>query len=117
MAHLIYPASLTKENFWNDIQEKYPAEMDIFCQWIDKYKERVKWKELFNDNPFDHRCPEAPKFHEIPTEMQIGIFFAFTVEIDAHGVNLLFDDGLPLSVHDFISNIREWFVFEHHRNA
>lgn len=56
-------ASLTKENFWNELKEKYPNAVDEFCLWIDDYKADVNWKDLFSD----------AKFHDMPFDMQIGI--------------------------------------------
>lgn len=77
-----YPHILTKENFWNELHEKYPNQMKVFCDWIDEYKKRVKWGKLFNEfldcDVIDNI--NAPKFHEIPVAIQIGIFIQFTCE-------------------------------------
>lgn len=70
MEDLKYPASLTKENFWNELQKKYPKQMEVFCKWIDDYKKRVEWDMIFTSNR---------KFHDIPIAMQIGILMEFTM--------------------------------------
>lgn len=67
--------SLTKENFWNEMMQKYPHSMAQFCEFIDWYKRHVSWDDLFrpgDDSPF-------LKFHDIPFLMQIGIVSAFFV--------------------------------------
>lgn len=80
------PDSLTKENFWNGMMEKYPAAMQKFCKWIDEYKQRVKWAELFTKVNCMHeiqQCPEQPpKYHDLPLAMQIGIFLQFVSEVN-----------------------------------
>jgi hypothetical protein len=79
--------NLTKENCFNALTEKYPRAMELFCEWIDFYKVKNNWKELFNTfcegysvrdsvgNPFN-----APKYHELPYAMQLGIWFEFVRE-------------------------------------
>lgn len=79
--------SLTKENFFNAIGEKYPDALALFCKWIDDYKKEVGWDELFGNN---RKQFNRVKFHDIPFEMQVGImgrFFeiylkTFTSELD-----------------------------------
>lgn len=69
---------LTKENFWNDLFQKYPTATKIFCQWIDRYKESVNWVLLFGQ---DERTRDmTPKFHQIPIAMQMGILLQFALE-------------------------------------
>lgn len=79
-----YPDILTKENFWNELNEKYPEQMKVFCAWIDEYKKRVEWDRLFQYGNMKIVPPGqklatslAPKFHEIPIAMQIGIILEF----------------------------------------
>lgn len=76
--------SLTKENFWNDLMAKYPEEMKEFCGWIDDYKIRVNWLPLFNvDSDYQNylgKNAPAPKYHDLPIAMQIGIFMQFASE-------------------------------------
>lgn len=68
--------TLTKENFWNDLKEKYPEEMKRFCEWIDEYKKRVDWERLFASTI----NAQAPKYHDLPIAMQFGIFLQFAKE-------------------------------------
>lgn len=77
-----YMEVLTKENFWNDLNQKYPEQMKVFCDWIDEYKRRVDWNTLFNGDftPSGHGYARSPKYHEIPIAMQIGIFYQFLDE-------------------------------------
>ena len=84
--------NLTKENFWNEMMEKYPNSTDAFCKWIDNYKKENNWEKLFNDSyhqlnkkfasngelvsvDFDY-----PKFHDLPIAMQVGIWNQFMQE-------------------------------------
>lgn len=39
--------NLGKDNFWNEMKEKYPHSVDVFCKWIDGYKAKVGWVKLF----------------------------------------------------------------------
>jgi hypothetical protein len=73
--------NLSKENFWNDLFDKYPDAVKIFCKWIDKYKKRNKWNTLFNSDSdwqdVNGKNAPAPKFHDLPYAMQIGILIEF----------------------------------------
>jgi hypothetical protein len=100
--------SLTKENFWNELAEYHPSAMDAFCKWIDEYKKRVDWSHLFY-------TPHTPqnrdiKFHDLPIEMQVGIFFQFTIEHGGGDSNQLLNDNIVCSMQDFVQAIREWFI-------
>lgn len=64
-------ASLTKENFWDDLKEKYPEAVEHFLNWIDAYKREIGWRDLFAD---------GIKFHDLPFEMQNGIIARFDIE-------------------------------------
>lgn len=113
-----YPPILTKENFWNELQEKHPKDMKVFCDWIDEYKKRVEWDKVFHVPQYDiwmgtpdglkqvtgKQFARAPKFHEIPVAMQIGIFFQFVCEHPA-SLNPFIEDGMR----GMIDNIRYWF--------
>ena len=86
--------SLTKENFFDELKANYPTAWLAFDLWIDEYKKAVDWDSLFNDESLisvetqiskDSRrdvfgYSKAPKFHEIPFEMQIGILLKFVTE-------------------------------------
>lgn len=92
--------SLTKENFWNELMEHYPSEMELFCKWIDEYKKRVDWNKLFNPSILIFRGP--PKFHDLPIAMQAGIFMQFACENK-------FDDDDASDMKSVGNHIREWF--------
>lgn len=73
--------NLTKENFWNALYEKYPEGMKVFSLWIDEYKKR---HEMFKDkkieppvNGFSPVIIKAPKYHDLPLAMQVGVFLEF----------------------------------------
>jgi hypothetical protein len=75
--------SLTKENFWDEMEQKYPKAMKHFKEWVDRYKIENNWDYLFNANynkePWSNyiggpETTEAPKYHELPIAMQFGIF-------------------------------------------
>lgn len=80
---------LTKENFWNALYEKYPDQVQQFCNWIDEYKKRVNWNMLFNSQSdyqnSDGKNAPAPKYHDLPIAMQWGIFQQFCAEIHHSG--------------------------------
>lgn len=70
---------LTKENFWNEMMEKFPNATKLFCNWIDEYKEAVNWKQLFGYRkypPHGFGINEV-KYHDLPHAMQQGIFIEF----------------------------------------
>ncbi len=71
--------NLNKENFWNEMQKKYPNAMGEFCNWIDIYKKENNWDSLFNAGlmvPIRGQSV-APKFHDLPLAMQMGIINEF----------------------------------------
>jgi len=84
--------SLTKENFWNEAHSKYPLAIDQFCKWIDEYKKKIDWNKLFNKMYHEEnirRAPNgeicnidfsAPKFHDLPFDMQRGILTRYFEE-------------------------------------
>lgn len=108
------PEVLTRENFWNELKVKYPHEMEAFCKWIDEYKARVGWNRLFgaHETRLNGRVVcggHAPKFHQIPIAMQIGIFFQFTTETAKH-YDLLSE--VP-TMKAFVDSITQWFDEEY----
>jgi len=78
--------TLTKENFFNEMMEKYPKATKHFCDWIDEYKKAVDWGKLFNKHYYQTIISRAangeisgveystPKFHDLPYAMQYGIW-------------------------------------------
>lgn len=96
----VVPPVLTKENFWNDLHEKYPGGMAWFCQWVDEYK--IKNPAVF---------ASGLKFHDLPTAMQVGVFIEFTM---SHGQFCFFPDG-PDYLYEMTDAIQEWFSYEEDR--
>lgn len=83
------PENLNKENLFNELFSAFPATALKFHAWIDDYKEEVKWDSLFNshlvkrgfnDSGSPYRV-QAPKFHELPFDMQKGILLRFLCEV------------------------------------
>ena len=69
---------LALENFFNYLYVKYPEGMKVFCDWVDQYKLAVDWNTLFNSGGILRTGEaKAPKFHELPYALQLGIFFEF----------------------------------------
>lgn len=71
--------NLSKENFWNDLEEKYPEAMKVFRDWLDTYKQKVHWDDLFGIHQRKHYWGDI-KYHHLPIAMQIGIFIEFARE-------------------------------------
>jgi hypothetical protein len=63
-------SQLTKSNFWHAIEKDYPNAFKSFSKFIDDYKYKVAWRWLFG-------MFNKTKYHELPDEMQLGIFFRF----------------------------------------
>ncbi len=105
--------SLTKENFWNELAEKYPEQMKQFGLWIDEYKKRVGWHNLFHlDNPNAFQGGPSNfkrKYHELPIAMQFGIFYQFTVESEEY--DLFYQDVAVPKTMDDINDCIEGFFF------
>lgn len=73
--------NLNKDNFWNEIEQKYPVQFKYFSEWIDNYKESVGWDSLFGNNiDAVHYKQHQIKFHDIPLEMQLGVILRFAGE-------------------------------------
>lgn len=95
------PESLTKENFWNELYDKYPDKMKVFCSWVDEYKEKVNWEQLFGN--------AGKKYHDLPIAMQIGIFIQFTTETERVR-DFILDE--PESMQALADEIKMWFKWE-----
>ena len=81
--------NLNEENIWGKMREHYPNAMDDFGDWMDKYKERVKWKTMFFKT----------KFHDIPAELQFGVMIQYFFEkkmID--GMTFDMDRSIPTAI-------------------
>lgn len=61
--------NLNNENFFNEMQLLYPLSMSKFRSFIDEYKKKNNWNELFG---------ARVKFHDIPIDMQMGVFMAYS---------------------------------------
>jgi hypothetical protein len=79
--------SLSKENFWNALKVACPNIMDVFGKWIDSYKSKVAWDQIFHTE--DCKCNGYTKYHDIPIEMQIGIFIKFTRDCQLPHFNMV----------------------------
>lgn len=75
---------LSKENFWNEIEDKYPDALSHFRMWIDKYKEEVNWEDLFGNTQVSTRDKYEGqiKFHHLPDELQCGILIRYQIEFE-----------------------------------
>lgn len=76
--------NLNKDNYFDALMKKYPKALELFCAWVDRYKETVGWKQLFNSdsewqNAQGKNAP-APKFHDLPYELQYGVLLRFFAE-------------------------------------
>lgn len=81
--------NLNKENTWNRLDQEYPKAMEVFNDWLDGYKERVKWKTMFFKT----------KFHDMPFELQFGVLIQFMFEKRmGDGLMFDFDFNLPVAV-------------------
>lgn len=76
--------NLTKENFWNEMQQKYPLAMNDFCMWIDEYKKANNWSSLFPITKRKNHWMDI-KFHHLPIAMQMGIWNEY---MDVHSSSL-----------------------------
>lgn len=72
--------NLTKENFFNELMEKFPEAMAEFCAWIDQYKIDNDWETLFNPQG-TLRDDQKTKFHHLPLAMQIGISVQYLADV------------------------------------
>lgn len=101
--------TMTKENFWNEIEQRWPGEFIEFKEWIDEYKKQVQWESLFPILPREHHYT-AIKFHHLPDAMQLGVFIQYTKETP-HRFDFIIEEGDTFE--KIIENIKEWFYEEH----
>lgn len=101
--------TLTKENFFDEMMKVYPLSMKKFCEWIDAYKKEVNWDMLFFNNRKaspQSKCRSMPvKFHDIPYDMQAGIWINFANEI----LNELFEQPEYHYMYDLEEDIKKVF--------
>lgn len=100
--------AFSKNEFYNEIEKEFPEAFKKFSAWMDEYKKQVGWKKLFNEGislPAEQGMAgedvKAPKFHELPVDMQYGVLLRFysetvnpegaaTVQAKATNVRFLF---------------------------
>lgn len=87
------------KQFWNALFESYPQSVKEFYDFIDAYKVLNNWSELFID---------GVKFHDIPIELQLGVWIAFQFEQGCDNFEITFDVNVfdLESIHEWTS---EWF--------
>lgn len=94
--------------FWSKMRMKYPQTMILFGNWVDKYKQENDWGNLFNEGDSDGDSAHylaAPKFHDLPVAMQMGIFMQFMVE---HNPDPEVSDDPMVGAQDFIEDELKW---------
>jgi hypothetical protein len=83
------------KKFWNALFESYPQAVQEFYDFIDQYKIDNKWEELFR---------KGIKFHDIPIELQLGVWISFLNEQGCGN-----SDDINLGIDCFEQeNIWEW---------
>ena len=106
--------TLTKENFWNELEQNYPKAFNHFMKWLTKYKKENEWNELFNDFPAGTSTDcdiefIAPEYHELPIAMQFGIFTEFSFNFGAElGLQIAFVSNFDIGS-AMIQNVYETF--------
>lgn len=68
----------TGVGFWNATKAKTPLTYDAFAVWIDAYKQKIGWNNLF--------APQA-KFLDLPIEFQVGVISKFLADAVGSDVN------------------------------
>lgn len=107
--------NLNKENFWDELYADYPEAVQVFCDWIDKYKAENNWDELFNgglllhpSHPSDIQT-SSPKFHDLPHALQMGIWIQFVQEYTkGNHIILRLHYNLPFVMTDFKGQVRRF---------
>ena len=106
---------MTKADFWDTLKAEYPDEFLDFALWIDEWKRREKWNELFGEGRLyandvgQQLIVRNVKFHDLPNAMQIGIFIQYTVETGAHP----FHPEDELMMDSWQKGIGQWFEIQH----
>lgn len=101
--------TLTKQEFWNPLEEKYPKAMKDFRKWVDHYKDLNDWNELFNEHDDGVLAMGiAPKYHELPDYMQFGIFCQYLVEHENYYVGVLDITNPKQIITQYIEKLEDW---------
>lgn len=109
------PGSMLKDSFWAEIKERWPGEFERFTAWVDDYKRKEDWDQMFpptiivggKNGPLES---QTIKFYRLPSAMQIGIFMQYCIE-ENHRYELL--EGQPKSMGKLVDMVKEWFCEEH----
>lgn len=102
---------LTKENFWDEMEQKYPKAMKHFKEWIDGYKIANDWSVLFKANEKTMQIYSSTyKYHELPIAMQFGIFceYVFTLTKE-FGATVVLKEPLPTFSEETQSTVNNVF--------
>lgn len=92
--------TLTKEDFWDPLEAKYPELVGEFKKWIDEYKQRVGWEHIFFS---------FVKYHDLPVAVQIGIFFQYMAETSwMHRSK----NGEQITVEEAVEGVTDYFEEE-----
>lgn len=83
------------KDFWDALFESYPRAVKEFYDFIDEYKVLNNWNEYFR---------ERIKFHDIPIELQLGVWILFLNE-QGCGNSYDYTIGVDCFEHE---NIWEW---------
>lgn len=111
--------NLTNENFFGEMQQKFPEVMNAFWTWLDEYKNKNNWIELFNAKKqfaiYSERAEEwypggltkEPEFQQLPLEFQKALLEAFyndqfSGNSDAAFVKTIFEDKFKIIRKNFI---------------
>lgn len=103
------------EAFWKAKEIQYPEEVAKFKQWVDEYKKENNWNNLFNDNAgiFNgEKFVRAPKYHNLPSAMQFGIFIEYAWSQDFQKRKF----PNPPVYGDMAEQISRWLELETRRN-
>lgn len=86
--------------------------MKNFQNWIDRYKKKNDWSDLFNgeiDYGIGRRyTTKAPKFHDLPDYMQFGIFLQYLDEYENYYVGSVFVKNPATTISYYIEKIEDW---------
>lgn len=73
---------------WDVLTDRYPIAVEHFKKYIDDYKGKVIWDQIFDPNYSynkKHNLPtnlNSPKFHNLPIELQVGVVIMFISEMN-----------------------------------
>lgn len=68
---------LTRENFWQEMRQRYPEGVKKFHEWLEEDKKKDNWNELFASKNFGDGVVRLPNYEELPLAIQYAIFYEF----------------------------------------